>query len=451
MKFFISIGLIILMNLHFRVNAQVYNVVGCKANQQTLSIGIYDSILVYCAGSETMCGVTINSFGVWNKQNWKTYGNGMKDDFGERINTYAKFNNELILGGTFYLMDSVLVNKIARWNGTEWRALGTGLNAQLNSEKINCLEVYKGELYAAGKFNEINGIKGVNNIARWDGTTWRKVGTGLQGSLPEVYTMEVYNNELYLGGRFIDAGGITAYSIARWNGMEWSSVGLGTNSNVIKLLSDTLRNILYVSGDFDAVNNSIISRKIAIWNGQNWTTMSENKLFGSSVVAMEMYHGYLYAGGYKFSDTCFARWDGNNWEVISGFNGNITNLQTYKNELYVGGSFTMIGTDTIPYLARYYSTDSIWLGINDIRNKTNYIIYPNPTDKIIYIKNQNPSEKKLKLTIRNNLGVIVKEIDFIDKEQIEVEMFDLIPGMYIFSILVNQNSIYSYKICVIDE
>ncbi len=80
-----------------------------------------------------------------------------------------------------------------------------------------------------------------------------------------------------------------------------------------------------------------------------------------------MYHGYLYAAGGSVTgsplDTCLARWDGKKWEPILGFNSTITSLKTYKDELYIGGGFTVIDNDSIHYLARYYSPDTVEVGI----------------------------------------------------------------------------------------
>ncbi len=100
-------------------------------------------------------------------------------------------------------------------------------------------------------------------------------------------------------------------------------------------------------------------------NGQEQST----KVFPSSVNALEMYHGYLFAGGngYKFdgTDTMFARWDGIKWEKISSFyGGSISSLKTYKDELYIGGNFDKIGNDSIINLAKFYDPDTIEVGIS---------------------------------------------------------------------------------------
>lgn len=370
---------------------QIYNVVECSAPNPTFCLGIYSNKLIY-GGYDTICNVKINKIGEWNDTVWSSFGNGITPPtVGYPARAFAVYNGDLIVGGGFQFASFKNVNKIARWDGVDWHPMGTGLNGQFATELISSLIVYKGELYAAGRFNEINGLKNVHNIARWDGTTWKRVGTGLQGSFNEVYSMAVYKNELYVGGGFSDAGGITAYNIAIWNGTTWSTVGLGTNEAVMKLYVDTIRNLLYVGGGFSAVNNNTLASCIASWDGTNWSAMG-NKTFTIDVSSMEMYHGYLYAGGLKFTDTCFARWDGLNWEVIDGPNGNVTSLQTYNDKLYLGGDFTMIGTDSIQYLASYYSPDSVFIGVEQHRLNSKIKLYPNPTKNVLNIVSETDFE-----------------------------------------------------------
>ena len=285
--------------------AQTFNIFGCNPKYQTLSLYSYNNKLIYTSGVDSLCNIPINSIGIWNNNNWSTYGTGIPLNTGGAIVALCQKDDTLFVGGNFRTIGGIIVNNIAYWDGLKWNSLGSGLNVQTVSF-VNNLVFFKGELYAAGRFNEINGLKNVHNIARWDGTTWKRVGTGLQGSFNEVYSMAVYKNELYVGGGFSDAGGITAYNIAKWNGTTWSTVGLGTNEAVMKLYVDTIRNLLYVGGGFSAVNNNTLASCIASWDGTNWSAMG-NKTFTIDVSSMEMYHGYLYAGGLKFTDTCFAR------------------------------------------------------------------------------------------------------------------------------------------------
>jgi hypothetical protein len=107
------------------------------------------------------------------------------------------------------------------------------------------------------------------------------------------------------------------------------------------------------------------------------------------VHALQMYHGYLFAGSFSrhalITDTCFARWDGQNWALLLGINGNVTSLVTYKDELYIGGHFNRIGADSISNLARYYSADSLVQGIGGSKKNNNLNIYPNPAQGYINV------------------------------------------------------------------
>jgi hypothetical protein len=76
-----------------------------------------------------------------------------------------------------------------------------------------------GDLVAGGKFTFAGGVA-ANRIARWDGSSWAALGSGLAGSLgvgPRVGAVAVLpNGELVAGGRFSTAGGVPSNYFARW-------------------------------------------------------------------------------------------------------------------------------------------------------------------------------------------------------------------------------------------
>jgi hypothetical protein len=83
------------------------------------------------------------------------------------------------------------------------------------------------------------------------------------------------------------------------------------------------------------------------------------------------YDGNLYAGG-TFTNAGgvsvhnLAVWDGTSWGDVSGgvssYTGGITvsTLTAHSDELYVGGNFSLAGSDTISCLARWNDVDSTW-------------------------------------------------------------------------------------------
>jgi hypothetical protein len=146
----------------------------------------------------------------------------------------------LYAGGDFTTAGGVSCSRIARWDGSTWSALGSGMNSW-----VNALAVYDDgrgpALYAGGWFTTAGGAA-VNRIARWDGSSWSALGSGLTG-LPVsdlgVDALAVYDDgrgpALYAGGYFNTAGGRPANNIARWDGSSWSALGSGVAPTVSDL------------------------------------------------------------------------------------------------------------------------------------------------------------------------------------------------------------------------
>lgn len=93
------------------------------------------------------------------------------------------------------------------------------------------------EVVVGGVFDTINGTT-VTNVARWDGSAWHALGTGLADAWSGgVTALCAFNDgsgtKLYAGGVFDLPGG--GSGIARWNGSSFESVGGALISNVSAL------------------------------------------------------------------------------------------------------------------------------------------------------------------------------------------------------------------------
>jgi hypothetical protein len=68
-------------------------------------------------------------------------------------------------------------------------------------------------------------------VARWDGSNWAALGSGLND---RVWDLVVDSSGfVYAGGGFTDAGGFPANRIARWNGTSWESLGSGFDAGEV--------------------------------------------------------------------------------------------------------------------------------------------------------------------------------------------------------------------------
>jgi hypothetical protein len=80
-------------------------------------------------------------------------------------------------------------------------------------------------LYAAGRF-VVAGSLPSRGIARWDGSSWSALGSGMDYSVHALGVFDAGSGPvLYAGGQFTTAGGGAASQIAQWDGSTWAAVG----------------------------------------------------------------------------------------------------------------------------------------------------------------------------------------------------------------------------------
>jgi hypothetical protein len=168
-------------------------------------------------------------------------------------------SGNLYIGGTFTLVGNTSANSIAKWDGSSWSALGPGLNGTngptaFGNPIVSALAVSGSDVYAGGFFNGA-----AANIAKWDGGNWSPLGSGMSGPPQYPYSsvaaLAVIGGYLYAGGTFTNAGGSTANYIAKWDGTNWTTLGSGMNSQVQALAvqgSD-----LYAGGGFTTAGGKV--------------------------------------------------------------------------------------------------------------------------------------------------------------------------------------------------
>jgi len=92
--------------------------------------------------------------------NWISMG-GIPGANGEEV--YAAVldgSGNLYIGGNFTLVGDVLANNIAKWNGSSWSTLGSGMN-----NSVSALAVSGSDVFAGGYFTEAGG-SAANFIAK---------------------------------------------------------------------------------------------------------------------------------------------------------------------------------------------------------------------------------------------------------------------------------------------
>lgn len=207
-------------------------------------------------------GAPANGIAAWDETTgtWSTLGDGIYGSVRALLVADDGSGSALYAGGEFDKAGSVAAFGVARWNGTAWTALGSGLCCG----GVSALTLYGGAIHAGGTIDS-TGDEPVNGVARWNRLTetWSSLGDGVFGGRPtNVLALAVRGGELVAGGNFQNAGSVTARHLARWNGSVWSDFGAGSDQSVRALLATTSGSTptLWVGGDFQAIDGQASSR-----------------------------------------------------------------------------------------------------------------------------------------------------------------------------------------------
>src|SRR6266404_2094531 len=80
-----------------------------------------------------------------------------------------------------------------------WSSLGSSLGA--NGPVYATAVDGAGNLYIGGAFTSVAGVT-ANGIAKWDGSSWSALGSGLDGLVFNVFALAVSGSDVYAGGTF---------------------------------------------------------------------------------------------------------------------------------------------------------------------------------------------------------------------------------------------------------
>jgi len=184
---------------------------------------------------------------------WVSLGSGMDGN----VSALAVIGTDLYAGGYFTTAGGVTANGIAKWNSLSWSALGSGMSHYLSGQSgcVNALAVSGTNLYAGGDFTTAGGVP-ANYVAKWDGSAWSALGSGVSGGFGAVLALAVSQTNLYATGYFTNAGGVPANHIAKWDGSAWSALGSGVNWTVCALAADGAEH-LFVGGQFSLAGTNV--------------------------------------------------------------------------------------------------------------------------------------------------------------------------------------------------
>lgn len=273
------------------------------------------------------------------------------------------------------------------------------------AKRISSIVEFQNEIYICGGLFNIGPANNAPDVYKFNGSTWvSTTGTGFYGSYDGVSHLIVYNNELYGCGHMSTSTGNPGNNIIKWNGTSWQDVGFGNTPSFINIQQMLVyHNQLWVFGAFSKVAN-VLASNIAIYDGTNWCVLPDT------------------------------------------FNNQVNSAAIYNDTIYVSGGFTKINSDTnMAYIAKIkYPTlysQCVNVGIKENINDNSFNVFPNPTNSILNIVDENNQLQNATIQIKNNLGQLIFTSSFTS----QINLHSLSAGMY-FLTVENKGSKKTIKI-----
>ena len=264
---------------------------------------------------------------------------------------------KLVVAGNFPAIGGIPAQDLACFDpatGT-WSDFGTAFSTPAAGVGA-VLPMPNGDLIVGGAFSSIGGVA-AQNVARWDGSSWSPLGSGVNGAVGALHRMR--NGDLIVAGTLTGAGTVSSMLAARWDGTTWSAMpGLSVGHvGAIFSLAGLANGDVVASGLFHAGSGGNIAR----WDGSTWTALTTTSATAYRLATTpdgELVRIY----------TAVERWDGTQWSPLtSGLNSPIRALEFLPDgDLLAVGGFLWGGSwpnlVALDHVARWNGTD--WASVD---------------------------------------------------------------------------------------
>jgi hypothetical protein len=295
-----------------------WHAMGSGMNATVWSLAVHDDgsgPALFAGGDFTTAGGTqARHIARWDGIAWSEPSGGVDSVFGATgdptVRALLSFDDgsplgpSLIVTGTFDTAGGVAANSVARWRGGAWSAMGQGIELPVTPEwpvgaALAVFDAGLGagpQLYVAGSFQRAGGAS-VPRIARWDGTTWLRIGAPTASSVGglEIRSLAVFDDgsgdALYAGGLFQKLG--VGANLLRWDGAQWSMpwpVAPDARVSALATFDDGTGAgaSLFAGGEFGQIGGQQ-AKRLARWDGAVWSSLDAVVLgdfWGASVEAI---------------------------------------------------------------------------------------------------------------------------------------------------------------------
>lgn len=398
----------------------------------------------------TPCGLNYNYIACNQNGIWSFLG-----PFNHSISCVEIFNNELYACGWFSTVNGQPIASLAKYNGMSWVAVPGFLSA------VNLwrLKVINNELYVCGgTINTSNG--NFNGVVKFDGTIWTGFNIPYLGDIGfYIKDIAYFNSEMFIGGNFYLSS--TEQDLVYYHNGQWQkpiNEIHGSNGEVNTL--EVYKNRLYIGGLIFKGDGNVGNMLVA-WDGNSLISVGDGlkdnlNSYGSALVRdMVVYKNKLYiAGAFNYAGNIFSCgltiFDGNTFcslDKVPQVSVGLDAVGHYKDTLWISGGKKYLN-DSIKAIGKYIGngtpdTCSVFydVGIKEPRVKDNIKVYPNPTNSILTITDEQKQFKNSTIDIKNTLGQTVLSFPF----QKEIDVSSLSNGLYFLQIEIEDKRLVNAK------
>jgi hypothetical protein len=261
------------------------------------------------------------------------------------VESIAVYGPYLLVGGRFSYAGGVKVNNVAVWDGMTWRAIPFPVDMySCNTIFVDQNNIYFGT--GAGLYV----VKGLSQDPIWENLS----PVLIKGSHSYIYDMVSYQGKIYIGGYFYSDLDNQYHTIAFIQGDSLVFLAEEPNSVIYSFATDGT--VLYVGGAFSQIGADVYNDHLAVYDGSKWSKLPGNgrpvysavysfflekdSLFIGSSSGMEIYD--FGTGGYSI--VSLSRND--------NYAPSVRDILKFNNEIIIAGVFDRVEQTETKNIAR---------------------------------------------------------------------------------------------------
>ena len=290
---------------------------------------------LYVVGNfDTFNGQAIDHVAKWDGAAWSQVGTGYPVSGGFVQAICIDGSGNIYIGGNFYSVPAGGPRYFAKLDKADntWKPLGDDFDGFVM--EITCDS--SGNLYVGGSYTQSGANAGFNNVAKWNGSAWSKLGTGVTITSGTASVSKIYFNEaeteLWMQGSFDNAGGVaaTAFSSGMWASYNlssgvWAKTNIGGKQPIafkesgVRYVKTALNYTGYSAGDLPGYNAKLYNP-----NTSSWTETSETYRLSSDGFLLffgcftKLTYDIPTGASHETTAKNLAYWNGTDWAEFVG-------------------------------------------------------------------------------------------------------------------------------------